>query len=34
MSCYDKSFKYYRADNYEMGKIKDESSHSVITEAV
>ena len=34
MSCYDKSFKYYRPGNYEMGKIKDESPHNVITETV
>ena len=34
MSCYDKSFQYYRPGKYEMGKIKDESPHSVITEAI
>ena len=34
MSCYDKSFKYYKPGNYELGLIKGESSSSVITEAV
>ena len=34
MSCYDKSFKYYRPGEYEMGKIKDEFAMSPITEAV
>ena len=34
MSCYNKSFKYYRSGKYEMGKIKDECPMSPITEAV
>ena len=34
MSCYDKSFKNYRAGNYEMGKIKDESPENVIIETI
>ena len=34
MSCYDKSFQYYRPGEYETGKIKDECPLSIITEAV
>ena len=34
MSCYDKSFKYYRPGEYESEKIKDECPFTVITEAV
>ena len=33
MSLYDETFKYYRKSIYEMGKSKDNSAISVITEA-
>ena len=34
MSCYNKSYKYYRSGECEIGKIKYESPLNVITEAV
>ena len=34
MSCYDKSFTYYRHGKYEMGKLKDESQFAPIIEAI